>query len=187
VDEVGIRKPSLLYHFPSKEVLREAVMQEMLQQWQNRLPRIMKAAAAGSDNFDALFAEVTEYFSEDPNRARLLLREAVNRPDHIRKRLGQDFGPWMSLLSNAIEGGRKAQTVRDDVDPEAWLVEMLIMVIGTYATGSVWATAFPEKKGGGFNRQMSEIVRMARISLFPDMGALASSTEPEIQKELSNG
>tara|TARA_B100000579_G_scaffold85366_1_gene66736 strand:+ start:165 stop:851 length:687 start_codon:yes stop_codon:yes gene_type:complete len=168
VDEVGIRKPSLLYHFSSKEVLREAVIQEMLAQWHARLPRIMKAAAVGGDSIDALFGEVREYFNEDPNRARLLLREAVNRPDAIRSRLADDFGPWMSLLSKAIADGQRAGSVRADLDPQAWLVQILIMVISTYATGSVWATTFPDGAEGSFDRQISEIVRMAKTSLFPD-------------------
>ena len=93
----------------------------------------------------------------------------MDRPIITRDRLATDFGPWLSLLANAIEGGRKAGTVKSGVDPEAWLIEMLILVIGAFATSDLMTHIFPgEYESEGSGRQMREIVRIARTSLFPD-------------------
>ena len=46
VDQVGIRKPSLLYHYPSKEALRNAVLDDLIVHWQQRLPAVMNAATS---------------------------------------------------------------------------------------------------------------------------------------------
>ena len=43
-EDVGIRKPSLLYHYPSKAALREAVLADLIVRWQARVPGIMAAA-----------------------------------------------------------------------------------------------------------------------------------------------
>src|SRR5687767_14450825 len=80
-NEVGIRKPSLLYHFESKEVLRQAVLAHVLDRWNEVLPRLLMAAAAGQPAFETVIREAVRFFGEDPDRARLLVREIIDRPD----------------------------------------------------------------------------------------------------------
>ena len=50
---VGIRKPSLLYHFPSKDELRAGVLEQMLTHWNEAVPRILRAATTGPDRLTA--------------------------------------------------------------------------------------------------------------------------------------
>ena len=42
---VGIRKPSIMYHFESKEALRHAVLDHVFQHWNDVLPRLLQAHA----------------------------------------------------------------------------------------------------------------------------------------------
>src|SRR5688500_1077833 len=66
-DEVGIKKPSLLYHFASKDLLRQAVLEHLLARWTETLPRALLAAAAGEDQFNAVTSELVSFLEADPN------------------------------------------------------------------------------------------------------------------------
>ena len=65
-DEVGMRKPSLLYHFSSKEALREAVLDDLIGRWETTLPSILARAQTGPDRFSFLFDEVAQFFRDGP-------------------------------------------------------------------------------------------------------------------------
>jgi hypothetical protein len=80
--------------------------------------------------------------------------------------------PWVRLLTDAIRAGQEAGRVRADVDPEAWLIEVVVLVLGTYAAADLASTVFPQADSGGSGqhtfaaRQLQEITRIARTSLF---------------------
>ena len=40
-DAVGVRKPSLLYHFPSKDALHTSVLENILVRWNEAVPRLL--------------------------------------------------------------------------------------------------------------------------------------------------
>src|SRR3954470_10478108 len=82
-DAVGVRKPSLLYHFPSKEALHASVLEDLLSRWNEIVPRLLRAVAR-EDRFDAVLDACIAFFPADPDRARLLLREAIDRPAEMR-------------------------------------------------------------------------------------------------------
>jgi TetR/AcrR family transcriptional regulator len=166
-DDVGMRKQSLLYHFPSKEVLREAVLSDLLDRWQTTLPVVFARAQSGQDRFSALFDEVSGFFEADPGRAILVMREVVDRPRETRERLGGAVRPWLELLRGAIDEGRAAGRVHDDVDPEAYLVQCVVLIVGSVVGAQLGAEVFGgDDPAAWAARQREEARRMARLSLF---------------------
>jgi AcrR family transcriptional regulator len=166
-EEVGIRKPSLLYHFPSKDALRLAVLARVTAHWNEVLPRLLQVATSGEGRFDALVGEVVSFFTENPDRARLLMREFLDRPEEIKTALRSHLAPWMAILSDYIRRGQSDDILQADVDPEAYLVNVIQMVIGGVAVSDLFDSFFEEGDGEGrFARQIEEVVRMARASLF---------------------
>lgn len=168
-DEVGMRKPSVLYHYPSKKDLREAVLADLLERWQIRLPAILAKAGTGNDRFAALFEEVSSFFETDPSRALLVMREVVDRPKETRERLGAAIRPWLELLKGVIEEGQAEGRVRSNVDPEAYLVQCVVMIVGSVVGAQLGTEVF-----GGLSRkewaerQRNEARRIARQSFFVD-------------------
>src|SRR6516225_3600253 len=107
-DAVGVTKPAVLHHFPSKEHVRQAVLGGILSHWNETLPRLLLAATASADRFEAVFAELHRFFASDPDRARLVMREALDRPAELRKLLRGPVRPWLDAVAGYIRSGQES-------------------------------------------------------------------------------
>jgi AcrR family transcriptional regulator len=159
----GVTRPTLVYHFGSKEGLRDAVLTEVLAHWQAELPRLMAAATKGGPRLDALLDALFAFFREEPSLARLVLREMLDRPEEMGERLRTQLQPWTALLLEAMRMGRAAGLLRADADPEAYVVLVIATAIGVVAIGQhAGALVSPEPS---VDAQARELVRIARTAL----------------------
>ncbi|MBI4700130.1 MAG: TetR/AcrR family transcriptional regulator [Deltaproteobacteria bacterium] len=168
-DAVGIRKPSLLYHFSTKEALLKAVLGEVLERWNEVLPRLLMAAASGERRFEAVMHEMTGFFAEDPDRARLLLREILDRPAQMRRQLARHVAPWVRVVADYIRTGQRHGQIHDEVDPEAYVVHVVGMVVsGVAGAASLAGALLPAGRSDERpeQRHVRELVRVARQALF---------------------
>jgi TetR/AcrR family transcriptional regulator len=177
---VGIRKPSLLYHFPSKDDLRKGVLEQMLEHWNEAVPRILRAATAGPEQFDAIGEETQRFFNDDPDRARLLLRELLDRPEEIAPLVAQRVQPWSKIVCDYIRKGQAQGRVYPDVDPEAYVAQVINLVLCGFATHSslrnVLATDADDREAGA--RLLREMLRVAKSSLFLPAPAESPAIRP---------
>jgi AcrR family transcriptional regulator len=164
-DEVGVSKPAVLHHFPSKEDLRRAVLDAILQHWRDVLPRLLLAATASHDRFDAVFGELHRFFASDPNRARLVARELFDRPGEVKKMLRGAVRPWIGAIAAYVKEGQAHGRHWEDVDPEAYVVHVMQLVVCATASADVCGVAI-DPKGPSSERYDKELARIARASLF---------------------
>lgn len=166
-DAVGIRKASLLYHFASKDALRKSVLDQLLSCWRERVPHLLMATTSGKDQFEAIFDELLAFFADDPDRARLLLRETLDRPVQMRALITEHVTPWVGAVADQIRRGQRSGRVHEDIDPEAYLVQSINLAIASIATfdcvGVLLDDEHPEEK---YRRNTAELRRVARASLF---------------------
>lgn len=174
-DAVGVTKQAVLHHFPSKEQIRGAVLDAILAHWNDTLPRLLLAATAGGDRFDAVFGELHRFFAADPDRARVVTRELLDRPAEMRKLLRGPVRPWLAAVAEYIRAGRDAGQHWADVDPEAYVVHVLQLVLAATAAGAVTSTALPDDARARYDR---ELARIARASLFVPREAPAPAHRP---------
>lgn len=165
-DEVGITKAALLYHYPSKEQLHAAVLEALLGHWKSLLPRLMQAAVDGEEMFAVTMKEVVAFFLADPNRARLLMREALDREEDMKALVQTHMGPWAEVAAAYVRRGQEMGRVRTSVDPEAYLVSVAASVVGCVAAGQVAQVLSPATDGA--QRAVEQSVRSARHALFVD-------------------
>jgi AcrR family transcriptional regulator len=165
-DAVGVTKPAVLHHFASKEVLRQAVLETILAHWQGILPRLLLAATASVDRFDAVFGELHRFFAQDPDRARLVLREVLDRPQESKKLLRGPVRPWLAAVAEYIRAGQESGRHFADVDAEAYVLHVLQLVLAATASMTVTSVVIGDDARARYDK---ELARIARASLFlPD-------------------
>ena len=161
-EAVGIRKPSLLYHFSSKALLRDAVLESLLSRWGDVVPQVMTAATTGENRFESTLTEVIAFFEADPDRARLLWREMLDRPDALRSLLAAHLSPWIGLVSSTIRRGQREGIIYAELDPEAWIFWVITMAVAGFSAAGL-SGVFSEDAPA---HRRAELVRIARVSLF---------------------
>jgi TetR/AcrR family transcriptional regulator len=188
-DAVGVTKPAVLHHFPSKEHVRHAVLDAILTHWNEALPRLLLAATASHDRFDAVFGETHRFFADDPDRARLIVRETLDRPAEMRKILRGPVRQWLAAIAGYVRAGKDNGRHYADVDPEAYVIHILLLVVTATASAGVTSAMLDDDgtspRGRNLDRTSTsslrrgrdmsqsrvrydrELARIARASLFP--------------------
>lgn len=166
-DEVGVKKPSLLHHFPSKNDLLRGVLDNLFEHWTEVLPRLLEAVTSGRARFfEAIIAELTTFFSEDPDRARLVVRELLDRPQQMQGRLAQTLTPWITLIADYIRRSQQKGEAAESLDPEAYILHIVTLTVSSIAALPVIGQAMKGTKEEIAERHRRELARIARSSLF---------------------
>jgi len=166
-DDVGIRKASILYHFPSKGALRQAVLEALLSRWNEVLPRLFIAnSLTGVERFDAVMAELFSFFAADGDRARLLVREQLDRPQEMEAYLLTFVKPWLEMVSRTLRAGQREGLIRPTVDPESYVLTVVHMALSVFSNLRYSQTLLPGDDAR--RRAIDELLRVARVSLFTE-------------------
>lgn len=177
-DVVGVTKPAVLHHFPSKEHIRTGVLESLLEHWREVLPRLLLAASASEDRFEAIFGELQRFFGANPDLARVLVREGLDRPDQTQRLLRGPVRPWLSAIAGYVQAGVERGNHPSELDPEAYVILALQMVTFTSAMGPVVHVAIEDSEEGRA-RYYREVARIAKAALFtPTSARAATETAP---------
>jgi AcrR family transcriptional regulator len=94
---VGIRRPSLLHHFPSKEVLYGSVFEQILSDWLERVGQAVEMDGTGWEKVELVLRAGFALFEDNPDYVRMMRREALDGG----VRLGIDLASVLKPLFRA--------------------------------------------------------------------------------------
>ena len=103
--EVGIRRPSLLHHFPSKEALYSEVFEQLLSDWVARLADAWSAPERGWDKVELVLRAGFDYFAENHDYVSLVRRAAIDGGIHLAIDLSAVLRPMFDLAVELLRAG----------------------------------------------------------------------------------
>jgi TetR/AcrR family transcriptional regulator len=109
-EAVGIRRPSLLHHFPSKEAIYTEVFTISLAEWSLRVEDAVDRALEGWQKVDLVISTGFRFFQENPEFVRIISREALDDGANLGIDLGEALRPFlqraMGWFEHEIAAGR---------------------------------------------------------------------------------
>jgi AcrR family transcriptional regulator len=118
---VGIRRPSLLHHFSSKDALYEDVFEKVLSDWLERLDNAIASTATGWEKFELVVRAGFELFEENPDYVRIMRREALDGGVHLGIDLAAVVKPLFDAAVEYLDQAMKQGTFQYH-DPQHLLI-----------------------------------------------------------------
>ena len=130
---VGIRRPSLSYHFAEKQELYTAVIESVFADWWQALP----SGGGVVERLEAAMGSWVDFVAERPSAARLLLRELANvQPERIAALL-HSGGAVVRWIERLIDEGVANGELQPRVEPLRFM-SLMAAIAGVQFAAIPW-------------------------------------------------
>lgn len=164
-DAVGTSKQALLYHFPSREALKRAVIDQLVTRANEDLSRLMNALAESPGDLDPMVEHLESRFNAEPHGAAVFLRFLLDGDQEAVRRIRRETEPWLRAMVAWLRRGQRAARVRPELDVEAAVVQVGALVLTNFALLPIhgWTRDPPR---AWRRRRLAEMMRAIRSVLF---------------------
>ncbi|HUR77737.1 MAG TPA: TetR/AcrR family transcriptional regulator [Acidimicrobiales bacterium] len=102
-EAVGIRRPSLLHHFTSKEALYREVFDVSISDWFVRTAEAVDEPRSGFEQMDRVITAGFEFFMANPEFVRLFRREALEDKSEFASEFAAVLRPQVEAVAGFFE------------------------------------------------------------------------------------
>lgn len=107
---VGIRRPSLLHYFPSKDAIYQHILEQALEEWGRQIDERPLGEGDCWAQVDSILEVSFEFFRRNPEIVRIVRREALTDKGHLDFDLGTALRPYfwraVRFFEQEMEEGR---------------------------------------------------------------------------------
>lgn len=134
-EAVGIRRPSLLYHFPSKEAIYQEVFETALAEFTIRIDEATSPDNPSREGWvlvDYVITAAFEFFRQNPEFVRIARREALDGGKHLGINLGVALRPLFERAVAFFEREMQAGNFRQ-LEPDMLLIAGYGALLGYFS------------------------------------------------------
>ncbi|HXY72553.1 MAG TPA: TetR/AcrR family transcriptional regulator [Actinomycetota bacterium] len=157
----GLAKGGFYFHFPSKQALALACLQDKQEQW---IGKVMSAALRHDRAIDQLVSiphTLCDVYEQDPSYACVgkLSLELMEREPQLVPQVRPALLAWVRLTSELVRRGQQEGDVRAELDPDAVAEVAVASVIGIEKMAACLSG------GADFRRRVEAFVPLFRDSI----------------------
>ncbi|MGH7857644.1 MAG: TetR/AcrR family transcriptional regulator [Candidatus Binatia bacterium] len=180
-DEIGVRKQTLLYYFPSKRKLFRACVDEFTASIGSTLERALESRQKGWGRIEAVIRTVFELAEKRPELL-FFAQEAARQTPGVVQRVAAALEPLRKRAIHFLERGMEEGEFRRQ-DPAVVLFTLYTAVVGSLTEAAVWRVL----AGAGARRmtlrtRQEELIGFVHRALARDRRARGSSGSQGVGK-----
>lgn len=173
---IGIKAPSLLHHFPSKQQLYLAVLDRIFNSMEDSAHMIMASPGGPQDQIRKAIADSIDFIAREPDAMKLLWKEFADESGVGRLVMKRRLPPLNAIGMNFIFRGQREGAFRPEIEPFSFLQTLNSVITGYFTTAAVvkrlWSVNMFDPKS--IEHRKREVIDIVERSLFADGPAAKS-------------